>query len=93
MFLAVVLLPVYDSAGLIFIVADFLALVACHHAIGLGILFILTNVGFASFEVGSFGTGKLAAGYALTNADMLVSLAGVGAKSRSLGRSCMRNGK
>lgn len=67
--MAVVLLPVYGSAGLVLIFADFLALVACHHAIGSGILLILTNVGFASFEVGSFGTGKLAAGYVLTNAD------------------------
>jgi hypothetical protein len=89
--LAVVLLAIDGAAGLVFILANVLALVARYHAGGLGHALVLADVGFTAVEARGFGAVELARLHPLANTNLLVVLAGRDAGRSRLGRGRMGN--
>ena len=92
-YLGIMLLAVDGAAGLALILSDILALIARHHAVGLGFALVLANFGFAAFQVGRLGTGEFARANTLANAGLLVVLASRDFGSSRLGRGRIGNTK
>ena len=84
--LAVVFLAVNGATGAALILAYVLALVARHNAIGFGRALVLADFSFAAPEAGSFGASECTRPHTLTDAGLLVVLAGRNARSSCLGR-------